>query len=184
MDGVDDAGAAAGEPALDGLRVAQRRRHLGGARDEPGARVPRGRRGYLRSFVSVYADSQRRHLHRQPHQRAAVVVEVAGIAHPVFLDVGPARILRVGPPVVPFGEVVVRPARAARRGVAVTVIGGFLQVAIRRGEHARALARRIEASVDCGPGAVHSRRARARWRARHRRLIRRRSSGAPPASAE
>jgi len=82
---------------------------------------------------------ERRHLHAEADQRLAMGDEVVGIRHPVFLDVGPVRILGVRPPVVALGEKIVWTAGAAR-----AVRGGdrdrlLRQRAIGRRHHARVL---------------------------------------------
>src|SRR5436305_873378 len=85
---------------------------------------------------------ERRNLHAQAHQSASVLDEVVRVRLSVALDVRPAGVLRIGPPVVALRKKVVRAARAART-VRGRYRGGLLgQVLIRRLQHARAVERR------------------------------------------
>ncbi len=114
MNGVDDPGAPSGEASFDCLRVEQMRGHLRRFVGEPGAKMPPGVIGKARLFGDGPCRRQCRHLHAEAHQRGAMGHEVAGVALAVTLDVGTVGVLRVRPPVVTLGEVVVLAAAAPR----------------------------------------------------------------------
>src|ERR1700761_800102 len=74
--------------------------------------------GGLRSVGALAGDdpgrSESRHLQAQTDQELAMVVEVRGVREAVPANVRPGGILRVGPPVVTLGKVVVSTAFASR----------------------------------------------------------------------
>ena len=111
---VDDADAATGDAALDSLRVQQIRRHPGLVVDEPGPQVTCRVIGITPVAGNLPGRGEGRHVQAQPDQRVSMGDEVVGIRHPVPLDVRSVGIGRVRPPVVPFGEVGVAAAGAAR----------------------------------------------------------------------
>ena len=139
VDRVDDPGAAPGRHAVDRLRVRQVRVHPRGRIDEPRAQMtPRVRR-IARVAGQLPGGGQRRHLDAQAHQGAPVFDEVVGIGFAVAPDVRTARVLRVRPPVVAFGEEVVQAAGAARGARAGDGLRRALQVPVGGGENAAAL---------------------------------------------
>ena len=94
---------------------------------------------YRSSRVSTYADvsvptwMQNRTIARR------CSTKFAGVRHPVALEVRPVRVLRIGPPVVAFGEEVVRAARAARRLRGGHRHGGFAEEGVGEREDTRPL---------------------------------------------
>jgi len=57
--------------------------------------------------------AESRHLNAQAHERFTMVIEVVGIAHAIAPDVRADGIFGIRPPVVTFGEVIMRTAGAA-----------------------------------------------------------------------
>jgi len=139
MQRVDDPDAASRHPVLDCLRVYQAGVHAGGRRHEPGTQV--GGRGGRIPFVprQFVGGGERGNNPPQPHHEFGVPGEVAGVRHPVALDVGAAGILRVRPPVVAFGEEIVLARGAARRGRRRNRQRPLRQKAVCRSEHPRTL---------------------------------------------
>ena len=115
VQGVDNPGAAPREAPVDGLGVLQIGIHAGGRVHEPGAQMQRRVVGVLALAGNLVGGRQRRHDEAQADHGAAVLDEIVGVAHAVALDVRPAGILGVGPPIVAFGKEIVRPSGAARR---------------------------------------------------------------------
>ncbi len=115
VQGVDHALRAPGSDAVDGLGVTEVRGHARLGIHEPRAQVAAGVHGVAPITGETPGRGQRRHLHAQPHQGAAVLDEVVGVRHPVPLDIGPVGVLGIGPPVVALGEELVGAAGAARR---------------------------------------------------------------------
>ena len=115
VEGVDDADSPAGVPPLDGLGIEQVRVHFRLFVDEPGADLLLDRGG-----VSLLAREQEGRCQgadgaAEIDHRLPVLGEIVGIALAVPSDVRPVRILRIRPPVVPFGVEVVEAAGAALR---------------------------------------------------------------------
>jgi hypothetical protein len=113
MNRVDDANAPARDTTVDGLSVLQVRIHSCRRFQEPGSQVL----GRVLRVPRILRDRpsrrQRRHLHAEPNQCMTMRDEVIRIGHPVALNVGLVRRLRVRPPIVAFGEVVVLASGAA-----------------------------------------------------------------------
>lgn len=152
MNRIDDPGPAPRRAAVDRLRIFEVRIHARGLGEEPGAKVPRGMRRVARLARDLPGGGQRRDLDAEAHQEAPVVSEVAGVRHPVALDVRAVGVLRVGPPVVALGKEIVDAAGAAR---AVRRRHGdrlFGKVLLGRLQHPLAIeGRHIEGGLARGP---------------------------------
>src|SRR5580704_11126506 len=116
MQRVDDAYAAAFVEAEDGLCVLEIGVHAGGGIDEPGAEMLCGVGGVFALTGELPCCGQRGNLNAEADEGFAMGVEVGRIGEAIALDVRAAGVGGVGPPVVAFGEVVVRTTGAARAG--------------------------------------------------------------------
>ncbi len=74
---------------------------------------------------------QRRHLQTKSNQGVAMRNKVVRVGHPVALDIGPVGVIRIGPPVVTFGEVVVLSASAALRTIRGDGDGTLAKIPVR-----------------------------------------------------
>src|SRR5207247_7347337 len=104
---VNDSDPASGHPSVNRLRVFQVRVHTCALIHEPRAQM----RCRVLRIAWIIRELPRRYkrwnLHAEPYQVPAMIVEVIGVRHSIAQDERPAWILRVRPPVVALGEVVV-----------------------------------------------------------------------------
>ena len=97
MKGVDDAVGAAVGSALHALGELQIRVHASFGRDEPGVEVI-GCFACVRGFAGEEPRSgEGGHLNGESDHDLAMVVEIAGIAAAVAVDVGAVRAIGIGP---------------------------------------------------------------------------------------
>src|SRR4051794_33124539 len=100
MDRVDNADAPAGRYSFYGLGVLKVWVHPRLLIDKPGPQVVNG----LVRVGSFTSNLPGRHqgwgLNTQPHKRSAVLDEIVGVRHTIFLDIRPGWIFRVWPPVI------------------------------------------------------------------------------------
>ena len=128
MQRVDDAGAAAGGDAEDGLRVLEVGVHARCGVMNQARRCSAACSAYRLSLVRSHAAVSAGTMQTEADEREAMVVEVVGIGEAVATDVGAAGILGVGPPVVALR----RSSRAGRRccgrsDAAVMVMGCWVR---------------------------------------------------------
>src|ERR1700682_4077499 len=130
MNRVDDADAASGKAPVDCLRVLQVRIHPRGSIQKPRAQMTRSLFCVARILGNSPRCGQGRHLHAQTHQRAAMLVEVVRVRHAITLDIWPAWILWIRPPVITLGKKVVPAAGAARTMRSRDRDRGFVQILV------------------------------------------------------
>src|SRR5690242_4848836 len=137
---------------------------------------------------------QRGHLQAQPDQCAPVRVEIVRIGHAVAPDVRPRRVLRIRPPVITFGEIIMFAACAARARETRDGDGLLVKIFVCCGQNAvpvdrcevRALSARFFAKAQSGhenAGSGHARQ-RAKLSSRYHfilALLRRLIVGKKPA---
>src|SRR5215510_5131097 len=104
MNCVDDAYAPTGSNSVNSLRVLQIRIHARRRFKKPGPQMES--RMFRIAFVvgDQISSSERRHLHTQTHQGAAMLDEILGIRHSIALNVWSIWILRIRPPVITLRE--------------------------------------------------------------------------------
>ena len=108
LDHIDHADGTPRHPALDRLGVKQGWIHTGGRIRKPGARMPHGM-----THISAFAREQpgRGQVTHQPaesYHRPAMGEKIRRIGESVALDVWTVRMHRIRPPVVSFGEKIMR----------------------------------------------------------------------------
>src|SRR6266581_553198 len=107
MNRVYDTDPSSSDAAVDSLSVLQVGIHPCRRIYEPGAKVAGGVLGIPPVSRDQPGRCQRRHLQTESNQGMAMCNEVVGIGHPVALDIGPAGMIRIGPPIISLREVIV-----------------------------------------------------------------------------
>ena len=116
MDRVNDADPPARRDAGDRLRIEQVGIHFGLGIDEPGPDVRDDGLRILLVPRQEEGGSQIADDLAEAYHRVAMCYEIIRIGLPVPADVRAGRILRIGPPIIPFGEEIMQRSGAAGRG--------------------------------------------------------------------
>ncbi len=124
--------------AMNRLRILQVRIHARRFVDEPRAQMPRG---VVRVFAvarqNVHAAASAGTIRLSRISACRWSLKLSGFAHAVALDIRAIGILRIGPPVIAFGEIIVLAAGAARRTRGSHRDGRLVQIFRRATQYAR-----------------------------------------------
>src|SRR5882724_1336558 len=139
MNRIYDADASSREATVDGLRVLEIGTHPCRWIKEPGAKVLSGMLRVPLVLRDQPGRGQRRHLQAESNQGVSMCNEVVGIGHPVVLDIRPALMIRIGPPVIALGKIVVLASSTTRGRICSDSDGTLADIPARSTQHSAAV---------------------------------------------